>query len=531
MIGLERGKVMLAFDNNGYWKLAFEEERNRLGLLLGQYIIDIQHIGSTAIKGISAKPIIDIAVGLKNWKDVKAVKDILEHNGYYYRQNGGDENRLFFAKGEETCRTHYLHVYEYGSIGWKNHTFFCNFLNTHECCRNEYAKLKKQLSLQFSEDRDAYTNGKEDFIRSIINRKEREYMIRCVEDVRYYAEKYQMPTEDIIMIALNAMGVDADMEQPRLRMRLSLRDKESEQFYMGLANHPETPFHMVKGKIFLDGEYVADTINVENDDCASSYFRKNSKVITLNSNRRSSCRGCRFCPNNLELNSEDDNLDTVEKLRNHFHGLMEDKGLLSLADMERITVCTGCFGTEEKALRHLLMVYDVIAQMGFTGQFHYIGSEIVSEHAYLKIKEQVAQFMYTFTVECFTGRDRMLKDVKSKIELDTYRDYMRRCKTYGFKTNIIYVLGLDSLKDTLKWLDKFVNVSNSFPLINIFQPHVPEHYELLSADARRMDYYLTVRKFIEYKFKNRAERHQSWECYRPLCYFAFGEEKLECVRI
>ena len=129
MIGLERGKVMLAFDNNGYWKLAFEEERNRLGLLLGQYIIDIQHIGSTAIKGISAKPIIDIAVGLKNWKDVKAVKDILEHNGYYYRQNGGDENRLFFAKGEETCRTHYLHVYEYGSIGWKNHTFFCNFLN------------------------------------------------------------------------------------------------------------------------------------------------------------------------------------------------------------------------------------------------------------------------------------------------------------------------------------------------------------------------------------------------------------------
>ncbi len=173
MIGLERGRVRLAIDNNGEWDFEFEQEKKRLTVLLEQYIVDIQHIGSTAIRGIVAKPIIDIAIGLKNWKDVSAVKGILEHNGYHYRENGGDDYRIFFAKGDEACRTHYLHVYEYGNISWRNHIFFRDFLNTHECYRNEYAKLKTDLSLKFAEDRAAYTMGKEKFIMSVINQAEK----------------------------------------------------------------------------------------------------------------------------------------------------------------------------------------------------------------------------------------------------------------------------------------------------------------------------------------------------------------------
>ena len=285
------------------------------------------------------------------------------------------------------------------------------------------------------------------------------------------------------------------------------------------------------GKDYLGNKYIATTYEIENDDCASSYFRKSNTVITLNSNRRSECRGCLFCPNNLELNSEDMNLNTSEKILSHFKEIMGRRNIENLAEIERITICTGCFGSEEKALRHLIRVYDVITALGFKGKFHYIGSEILSDDAFDVIYKNVKKFMYTFTVECFTNREKMLNRIKSNISIEMYLNNMRKCKKMGFDTNIIYVLGLDPLDKTIEGLGYFIQESSLFPLINIFQPHVPEHYDLLSPDAHSMDYYLAVRKFVEYKYKDTGIRPQSWECYRPLWYYKFDEEKLNCIRI
>lgn len=314
-------------------------------------------------------------------------------------------------------------------------------------------------------------------------------------------------------------------------MKIGLIGKESDKFYLGIANHRESPFKMENNKVFFDGVNIANTYDIENDDCASSYFRKNNHVITLNSNRRSGCRGCRFCPNNLELNSEDTNLDTRDKMIAHFENIMKSMQMTDLSKIERITVCTGCFGTEAKAVDHLMLVYDVIKKLGFNGVLHYIGSEITSESAFLSIYNSVDKFMYTFTVECFSKRDRMLKNTKSKISLQEYLLTMKLCKDYDFIVNIIYVLGLDSLEETLKGINQFIDCSNYLPLINIFQPHTNDHYYLLDKDAWKMSYYLTVRKFVEYKYKETEITSQSWECYRPLWYFSFGKEKLKCIRI
>lgn len=531
MIGLQRGIVKLELDQEGSWKIEFEREKDKLLEALGDYIIDIQHIGSTAISHIMAKPIIDIAIGLNSWENVGKVKEKLIENGYYYRENAGDSNRLFFAKGEETRRTHYLHVYEFGSLGWKNHIYFRDYLNTHKEYREKYNELKLGLQSLYENNRDMYTKRKAKFISEVLEQKCDINIVNTMEDIRYYSQMYNVPEADIIMIALNAMGIDSDLTQSRLRMKIALIGKDDDIFYLGIANHKESPFKMKDHEIFFDEVKIAKTYDIENDDCASSYFRKDNRVITLNSNRRSGCMGCRFCPNNLELNSEDVNLDTKEKLIEHFKNIMISKHISDLSGIERITICTGCFGAEEKTVSHLLLTYNVAKSLGFNGVLHYIGSEIGSEKVFIDIRNSVSRFMYTFTVECFTKRERMLKDVKSKIALSQYLLNMEKGKKYDFVVNIIYVLGLDSLEDTLKGLDRFINCSNYLPLINIFQPHVTDHYYLLDKDAWRMGYYLTVRKFVEQKYENTGITSQSWECYRPLWYFSFGKGKLECTRI
>lgn len=134
-----------------------------------------------------------------------------------------------------------------------------------------------------------------------------------LSDIQKYSKKYLINKEDIIYILLNILGVRCNTNMPRIRANIRLQDK-SEYFYFGLANNPHSPFHLEKGKVYFQNDNIAEIKGIENDDCASSYFRRNKTVLTINSNKRSNCRGCQFCPNNLELNSEDENLNTTNKI-------------------------------------------------------------------------------------------------------------------------------------------------------------------------------------------------------------------------
>lgn len=109
MIGLGRETVKVV-PYNLKWQEIYQEEEKLLYHLLGKWALDIQHVGSTAIEGVDSKPIIDIAVGVKSLKDVDEFRSLLEANGYDFRGNAGVEGRIFFAKGREDLRTHYLHI-------------------------------------------------------------------------------------------------------------------------------------------------------------------------------------------------------------------------------------------------------------------------------------------------------------------------------------------------------------------------------------------------------------------------------------
>jgi GrpB-like predicted nucleotidyltransferase (UPF0157 family) len=167
MIGLQRGTVKLA-PYSSQWPILFEEEKQLLRQILSELALDIQHIGSTAVPHLSAKPIIDIGVYVSDAQSIALCVPILVQAGYEYfgdRRGNGDH---FFAKGSDACRTHYLHMQVSGNPKWHDDLKFRDYLRTNKIARVEYEKLKQNLASTNSQDRKVYTEAKSDFIQQVI---------------------------------------------------------------------------------------------------------------------------------------------------------------------------------------------------------------------------------------------------------------------------------------------------------------------------------------------------------------------------
>lgn len=172
-IGLKRGTVILKRHRDS-WGKDFEREKESLQELLGDIVADIQHIGSTAIPNLSAKPIIDILVGIRSWFDITKVRKLLENAGYEYRENGSTDEKVLFAKGAKEKRTHYIHITEVGSSVWQNDLSFRDYLLAYPKEVSRYEKLKQELAAKHAENRELYTKGKSDYIKSVLTKAHRE---------------------------------------------------------------------------------------------------------------------------------------------------------------------------------------------------------------------------------------------------------------------------------------------------------------------------------------------------------------------
>lgn len=172
MIGLQRGTVKLV-PYSPEWKRLFAEEERLLRASIEAYVVDIQHVGSTAVPGLEAKPIIDIAVGLRRLADVEKCIEPLQHLGYECKGDEGYPGRFFFAKGDPSRRTHYLHLVEWNSEAWRCYIRFRDYLRQHKEVAEEYARLKRELARKSQGNRDFYTPGKAEFIESVLTAAER----------------------------------------------------------------------------------------------------------------------------------------------------------------------------------------------------------------------------------------------------------------------------------------------------------------------------------------------------------------------
>ena len=141
--------------------------------ILGNVIKDIQHVGSTSILSIRAKPIIDIAVAVDDFDDILSFEKELKDAGFYYRpkSQASIKGQLLFAcgnyyEGTGDLQTHFIHVVRTNSMDWVNYINFRDYLNNTPSAAKEYEALKVSLALQFPIDngREKYIKGKHDFI-------------------------------------------------------------------------------------------------------------------------------------------------------------------------------------------------------------------------------------------------------------------------------------------------------------------------------------------------------------------------------
>jgi GrpB-like predicted nucleotidyltransferase (UPF0157 family) len=168
MLGVKKQKVCLeSVDKEKYDRLFASEKRILMELLAGYYVA-IEHVGSTSVPNLIAKPIIDIAVGTINFDNINEIISIMEKE-YVYLSDRGEEKRKIFVKYDGEYITHHIHIEEYGKQSWINHIEFRNKLLESEQLRNDYVKLKNSLKAKYKDDRDKYTAGKASFIQKVLH--------------------------------------------------------------------------------------------------------------------------------------------------------------------------------------------------------------------------------------------------------------------------------------------------------------------------------------------------------------------------
>ena len=165
LLGLPAGEVRL-FDAHEAWAHEFDLERTRIANAVGDRILEVQHVGSTAIPGVPAKPVLDILVGVEDFEEASACVAPLESIGYCYRHEHGIPRRYYFVKGAP--RTHHLHMVERGSHHWAITTAFRDFLRQDAASALEYAEAKRSLAAKYSRDREAYQREKDKVVERLL---------------------------------------------------------------------------------------------------------------------------------------------------------------------------------------------------------------------------------------------------------------------------------------------------------------------------------------------------------------------------
>lgn len=171
-IGLKRGKVEVCLHSTD-WEAAAEKTIGTLKKILKNDLVDAQHIGSTSIKTICAKPIVDIVVGVRRFEDILKHNGELEKNGIIYRREERPGEHLYICGDlNNNIHTHYIHVVIWNEKSWNDYLNMRDYLNSNEAVAKEYSALKENLAKLYPNDRIAYTAQKSGFIESVLRSAE-----------------------------------------------------------------------------------------------------------------------------------------------------------------------------------------------------------------------------------------------------------------------------------------------------------------------------------------------------------------------
>lgn len=156
------------------WREAFEAEARQVAAALGENVVAIHHIGSTAIPDIYAKPVVDLLVEAGDLTEVDGRSSAMESLGYEVMGEYGIPGRRYFRKDNlEGIRTHHIHAFEVGSAEVERHLAFRDYLIAHPVDAQTYSELKRKLAEAHPQSMDGYIDGKADFIKEMDQRAAR----------------------------------------------------------------------------------------------------------------------------------------------------------------------------------------------------------------------------------------------------------------------------------------------------------------------------------------------------------------------
>jgi GrpB-like predicted nucleotidyltransferase (UPF0157 family) len=173
-------KVNVVPHNPG-WRDAFEAEAKLVAAALGENVSAVHHVGSTAIPGIYAKPVIDLLVEVRDLSEVDLRSPSMASEGYEVMGEYGIPGRRYFRKDDGAgVRTHQVHVFEAGSAEVVRHLAFRDYMLAHPSDAQEYSELKRRLAEEHPQDMDGYMDGKDGFIKEMDRRAARWHTSRSV---------------------------------------------------------------------------------------------------------------------------------------------------------------------------------------------------------------------------------------------------------------------------------------------------------------------------------------------------------------
>ena len=161
------GGSIVVSDYNPAWPATFEQERTSLHTALGPLVLTIEHIGSTAVPGLAAKPIIDLQLSVRSLAEARSsCVGPLQALGYAYmpQYEARLPGELFFRKGLSGPWTHHLHILQGDDPRWQDRLLFRDYLRNHPEVARAYAKLKRDLAAAFDDDISGYMNAKTAFV-------------------------------------------------------------------------------------------------------------------------------------------------------------------------------------------------------------------------------------------------------------------------------------------------------------------------------------------------------------------------------
>ena len=167
---LGMGEAVTVVRYDPAWPDLYERERALIARALGDPAVAIEHVGSTAVPGLGAKPIIDILIAVLDLSDGERCMRPLEELGYEYRGEAGIAGRLYFRKFSGGKRSHQIHMVEQESDFWQRHILFRDFLREQPQEAQDYYDVKVRLAERFGTDRLGYNEAKTEFIESALAR-------------------------------------------------------------------------------------------------------------------------------------------------------------------------------------------------------------------------------------------------------------------------------------------------------------------------------------------------------------------------